>query len=72
MERYRNLSGKSGVVAYREDKDNIQVKFLGSEEIYTYSYRSAGIRHVEKMKTLARKGEGLSTYISRYVKDKYE
>ena len=72
MEKYRNLSGESGVVAYQEGKDFIKVKFMGSEQVYTYSYDSAGIRHVEKMKVLARKGEGLSTYISRYVKDKYE
>lgn len=72
MERYKNLSNESGVLAYKEGEDFIQVKFTGSDQIYTYSYSSAGLRHIEKMKSLARKGKGLSTYISKYVKDKYE
>lgn len=72
MEKYGNLSGKSGIVSFQEGADYIRVKFLGSDEIYTYSYNSAGAKHIEKMKALARKGKGLSTYISRYVKDKYE
>jgi len=72
MEKYKNLSGKSGIVAFQEGTDYIRVKFLGSDDIYTYSYSSAGVKHIEKMKEMARKGKGLSTYISRYVKDKYE
>ena len=40
--------------------------------VYTYSHASAGKQHVEKMKRLASEGQGLSGYISKHVKDRYE
>ena len=39
--------------------------------VYVYTYASAGRRHVEAMKRLARAGAGLSTYISRYIRAAY-
>ncbi|MCE3294904.1 MAG: hypothetical protein K0R65_618 [Crocinitomicaceae bacterium] len=72
MEKYRNLSGESGVTAFETGSDYIRVKFSGSFKVYRYSYHKAGKRHVEKMKTLAIAGKGLSTYISRYVHDLFD
>ncbi len=72
MKKYKNLQGNSGVSAFDTGPDYIRIKFQNSSDIYTYSYNSAGIKHVEQMKILAHKGAGLSTYISKNVKDKYE
>ena len=41
------------------------VKFAGGE-VYKYTYDSAGEQHVERMKALAEKQKGLSTYISQH------
>jgi hypothetical protein len=71
MERYRNLSGTSGVVAYRIADEAIVVRFTDGGT-YVYSYASAGEGNVEEMKRLARAGRGLSTFISRNVQDAYE
>jgi hypothetical protein len=72
MKRYSDNTGTSGVVAYDIGDDFILVQFRDSDKIYCYSYRSAGKRHVERMKILAEQGAGLSTYVSQHVKDKYE
>lgn len=65
MERYRNLSGNSGVVAYTIGSDFIQVRFRSGDD-YRYSDASAGKPSVDQMKALARAGRGLSTFISRH------
>src|SRR4051812_48302287 len=61
--------GESGVKAYAITQDSIRVKF--SDGTYLYNYARPGRTDVEQMKTLARRGHGLSTYISRNVKDRY-
>ncbi len=71
MEKYRNSSG-SGVYNYEIGNDYISVKFSGTSRVYTYSYRKAGSHHVEKMKSLARSGSGLNSYINNFVKYKYD
>ena len=71
MQRYKNHSGNSGVKAYEIKETAIRVQF-SKGDIYTYSYSSAGRDAVEAMKDLAKKGKGLSTYISKYLKDNYE
>lgn len=71
MERYKNITGNSGVTAYGIGEDSISVEF-GHDTLYLYTYASTGKRSIEKMKRLATDGKGLSTYISRYVKDKFE
>lgn len=71
MERYGNLDGDSGVVAYRLFPDRIWVKFRGGD-IYEYGPLRPGPRKVETMKRLARSGRGLSTFISRHVRENYE
>jgi len=72
MQRYRNLGGDSGVESFGIDPDAIRVRFRENERIYRYSHASAGHRHVEEMKRLALAGQGLASYISRHVRDRYE
>lgn len=70
MKRYKNLEGNSGVSFYAMDEDSIAVVFSNGAK-YLYDHKKPGKRQVEKMKTLAKNGKGLSTYISRYVKDNF-
>lgn len=71
MPRYKNLSGSSGVRSYETGDDYIVVQFTGGDT-YFYSYRRPGKLFVERMKKLAAAGKGLSTYISRRVRERYE
>ncbi|PBQ31678.1 hypothetical protein CNR22_07820 [Sphingobacteriaceae bacterium] len=71
MKTYKNLSGNSGVVAYEIGRTFIKIKFEGETGIYTYDYKRPGKYDVEIMKTLAQKGEGLSTYISEEVRTNF-
>ena len=65
MTPYKSKSGKSsGVTAFDIGEDYIRVQF-NFIETYTYSYKTAGEKAVEKMKALAQAQKGLSTYISR-------
>ncbi|MBT1706593.1 hypothetical protein KK062_00080 [Fulvivirgaceae bacterium PWU5] len=70
MERYKNLQGNSGIASYRIGRDSIIVAFR-TGATYKYNYAVTGKEHIQNMKILAREGRGLSTYISRYVKDRY-
>jgi len=71
VKRYKNLSGDSGVVAYEIEADSIEVQFIDGL-IYRYSYASTGASRVEQMKVLAVAGQGLSSFIARYIRDDYE
>lgn len=71
MERYRNLSGTSGVSAYETGPTYIKVQF-STGSVYSYSYGKAGAAHVEQMKQLARSGSGPNSYINKYVKFLYD
>jgi hypothetical protein len=71
MERYGNTSGKSGVKAYEIVPDGIRIMFV-TGEIYRYTFGSAGKERIVRMRSLAKKGKGLSTYISQFVKDDFE
>ncbi|HML95619.1 MAG TPA: hypothetical protein PKC29_09350 [Thermodesulfobacteriota bacterium] len=70
MEHYKNLSGNSGVMAYEIGEDYIKVKFR-SGDVYLYNYIVTGKFNIERMKKLAEEGKGLSTFISRYVREDY-
>jgi hypothetical protein len=72
MQRYRNLSGDSGVHSFEIGGDYILVQFSGTSQVYKYSYLKAGRIHVEQMKSLALKGKGLNTYINRNTKSLYD
>lgn len=71
MEKYKNLEGHSGVTGYETGTNSIAVEF-NHDAVYRYTYASAGKRVIERMKQLAMAGRGLSTYISRVVKEKFE
>ena len=71
MQRYRNQSGSSGIVAYELGEEYIDVKFVNGE-VYHYTSRRPGPRDLQHMKELAVRGEGLSTFISRHIRTRYE
>ena len=72
MEVYKNKSGDAGVKAFEPGPDFIKIQFKDSSKIYTYSYKNPGKEHIEHMKILAREGAGLTTYINRNVKSRFE
>lgn len=65
MEHYRNRSGDSGVEAYEIGDDFVKLRFKAGA-VYWYTEASVGIRHLAVLKRLARRGQGLSTYISQH------
>ena len=70
MERYRNLGGNSGVVAYEIGDDFVTVVFRDGSR-YLYTYKSAGRNNIERMKTLAMAGQGLNAFINTTVRKGY-
>ena len=71
MQRYLNKDGHSGVVAYELGEDRIDVTFVNGQT-YRYSRASTSTEHVRNMQMLAQAGQGLATYISKFVHDDYE
>lgn len=72
MSIYQDVDGDSGIVSYKYGADWIEVEFRrGADRLYRYTYVSAGSIHVEEMKRLADAGEGLNSYINRYVARRY-
>ena len=71
MTPYRNLSGRAGVIAYEAGPDHIIVKF-NDGATYLYTYSATGENHVEEMKRMAQKGEGLTTYINQNIRERYQ
>jgi hypothetical protein len=67
MEPYNNISGNSKVRKYRTEEKAISIQFANNE-VYEYSYTSAGKHHVERMKLLARAGWGLGSYVEEQAK----
>ena len=70
MQRYRNLSGNSGVIAFEIGDDSIAVRFRDGD-IYLYTVESAGRGNIEEMKRLAMRGQGLASFISRVTRNMY-
>jgi len=70
MQRYRNLSGDSGVRAYECGRDAIKVRFANGET-YVYDAQVPGAEDVARMQALAVAGRGLSTYIAQQVRERY-
>lgn len=68
--RYRNRHGHSAVLEYAALAKSIAVKFADGA-IYLYDMDCPGPQHVERMKELARAGEGLYAYITRRVGRRY-
>lgn len=71
MRRYANLSGDSGVIRYEVGEESITVEFKGGSA-YLYTYESAGRANIERMKSLAKRGEGLNEFIKEQVNKAYE
>jgi hypothetical protein len=70
MEQYKNLGGKSAVVAYEIGNDSITVQFRdGTTRLY--NNQSAGAGNIEQMKSLAASGQGLNRFIGKVVKKGY-
>ncbi len=71
MQPYKNSDRDTGVIAYETGDNGIVVQFRDGS-IYLYTIKSAGLPAIKKMQSLAKAGQGLTTYINQYVKDKYE
>jgi hypothetical protein len=71
MQRYKNLSGESGVLAYEIGDRSITIRFMGGDR-YIYTDQSAGADNIAEMQRLATLGSGLSTFISQVIRDRYE
>jgi hypothetical protein len=70
MQRYKNRSGESGVVAYDIGEGSITIRFSGGER-YLYTEDSAGAANIAEMQRLAQSGRGLCSFISRVIRDRY-
>ena len=70
MQRYKNLQGDSGVIAYEVADTAITVRFRDGGT-YMYNYNQPGAQAVEAMKRYARSGAGLATYINTHVRSNY-
>lgn len=64
MERYKNLSGQSNVLAYEFLNDGIIVQFNDRTQ-YIYHVLKVGAGNMSEMKRLAVAGKGLNSFINR-------
>ncbi|MFD0749492.1 hypothetical protein ACFQZS_05015 [Mucilaginibacter calamicampi] len=71
MQRYQSAEKNTGVIAYQIMPDEIIVKFRDGS-VYLYTAASTGKKHIAQMQTLAKKGEGLTTYINQHVRENYK
>jgi hypothetical protein len=71
MKKYKNLSGNSGVTAYAIEHDAITVQFHDGW-LYLYTSQSAGAANIAHMHKLATTGQGLCTFITQSVREKYK
>lgn len=70
MQRYMNNNNNSGVVAFEIRPESICVQFInGSTYLYTAS--SAGVSNIAAMQHIAQVGDGLNSFINRYVRKLY-
>ena len=70
MEPYRDWDQDSGVRAFEIGDGYIDVEFK-TGAVYRYTTSSAGQENLAQMKTLARSGDGLNSFINRIVKKGY-
>ncbi|MFK2877176.1 hypothetical protein [Rhodanobacter hydrolyticus] len=70
MERYRNLGGDSNVAAYELGNGSITVQF-NDGSVYLYTNQSAGPANITELQRLAQVGQGLNSFINRYVRKGY-
>ena len=65
MKKYTNDTRKSPITHYEIGEEFIRVKFR--KALIEYDNQTHSKIHVDKMKTLAKSGEGLSRYITKNV-----
>ncbi len=70
MEKYGNRGGDSGIAAFEIGDDYLDVEFSDGS-VYRWDNESCGHAHLARMKSLASAGEGLNSYINKYVKKQY-
>ena len=70
MRLYKDIHGDSNIESYETGADYIWVKFKAGYT-YLYNYAHTGIEHIEQMKILAANGDGLNTFINKYVTKSY-
>ncbi len=70
MQPYGSPGHDSGIAAYACGPDWIDIRFRHGGT-YRYDHRHPGALHVMQMQRLAEAGDGLNTYINRYVRDDY-
>ncbi|MDD3014704.1 MAG: hypothetical protein PHC34_13470 [Candidatus Gastranaerophilales bacterium] len=70
MEKYNDLQGDSGVIAYEDGNGYIRVKFKDGN-VYLYDDAHTGCENIAKMKILAANGDGLNSFIMKNVRKKY-
>ncbi|HTM67427.1 MAG TPA: hypothetical protein VL093_13955 [Flavipsychrobacter sp.] len=68
MESYGD--DKTGVIGYALTYSGIILRFRNNE-LYLYDDVKPGKEHVEQMKRLAETGKGLTTYVTKHVRDNY-
>ena len=71
MQQYGGHSRKHGVRAFEIQADAIDVEFT-SGWVYHFTYQKPGQPRVERMKQLAESGHGLSTFINKHVRNRFE
>jgi hypothetical protein len=71
MQRYSGADRDSGIDAYEAGANFMRVRFIHGGT-YLYTYRSAGKHHIDNMKTLAKSGKGLNSYINDHVREFFE
>ena len=70
MKPYQGRDGDSGIAAYAYGPGWIDIRFRHGGT-YRYDDRHPGAAHVLEMQRLAESGDGLNTYINRFVRDDY-
>jgi hypothetical protein len=70
MQSYTDVGGDSGVAGYEIGSDSIKVQFKDGS-VYLYTHASAGGGSIERMKELAAQGDGLNSYINKFVRTRY-
>jgi len=70
MQRYRNLNGDAGVVAYEIRPGAIVLRFRDGRT-YLYDQTAPGGDHVAAMQQRAQAGRGLTTYVNQHVRENY-
>lgn len=70
MQPYQSADSDSGIAAYESGPGWIHIRFRGAGT-YRYDDRHPGAEHVLEMQRLAEAGDGLNSYINRYVREDY-